>query len=151
MFPNGYNIPVYPSFNNPNMGLGMGTGMGMRTLPRAGGLFYRLGLGNTMRGISSIPRGINWQGLLGGASRTLNVINQAIPVVKQIGPMYNNMKSMLKVASLFKDETDPVPRKINNTNANNNTNNNSASETINEEKENTITTNSYSNSPNFFI
>ena len=148
MFPNGYNMPIYPSFNAPNMGLGMG----IRSLPRTGGLFSRLGLGNTMGGISSIPRGINWQGLLGSASRALNVINQAIPVVKQVGPMYNNMKSMLKVASLFKDETDPTPRKINNNiNINNNTNNNDTSQTINEDKENTITTNSYSNSPNFFI
>ena len=36
----------------------------------------------------------------------MGVINQTIPLVKQVGPVMNNMKSMLRVASAFKDETD---------------------------------------------
>jgi len=44
--------------------------------------------------------------IVGGLSKTLGVVNQAIPIVKEVGPMFNNMKSMLKIASVFKDETD---------------------------------------------
>ena len=59
-------------------------------------------LGNGIAGL----RSINWSGLINGTSKTLGVINQTIPLVKQVGPVMNNMKSMLRVASAFKDETD---------------------------------------------
>ena len=143
MFPNEYNfnMPFSAGFNNfgaPMMGTGLRGGLG--AINRSGGLFSRL-----VGGV----RGINWAGLLNNTSRTLGVINQAIPVVKQIGPMYNNMKSMLKIASLFKDETEPTPPKSNNKqNTNNNINKTNNKK---EEKENTIIKNNYSNSPNFFI
>ena len=147
MFPNGFNAPFYPPYSGmPRMATGISA------IPRSGGLFSRLGAGAS--GIKSI----NWQGLLSNTSRTLGVINQAIPIVKQVGPVYNNMKSMLKLASLFKDETDPAPKKNNNSNiSNDNGNNNNNSniitnntKIINDEKENT-TINNYSNIPNFFI
>lgn len=125
MYPNGfYNMP----FVNPYNTLGVSS-----ALPKAGGLLSRLGL-----------RNINFGNILTNTSKTLNVINQAIPVVKQVGPMFNNMKSMLKVASLFNDATTPSN---NNTKSNNTVN----SKINNETKENTITNNSYSNTPNFFI
>lgn len=135
MYPNGNNIPFYYSYGNPSMTV--------NSLPKSGGLFSRLG------GV----KGINWQGLLNNTSKTLGLINQAIPVVKQVGPMYNNMKSMLKVASLFKDETDPIPSRNNNNNSNNSNNKQNNINNNNEiEKENTIINNNYSNnSPNFFI
>ena len=136
MFPNGY-PPFNPYGTFGSMNMGMNTGMNMA---RNGGLFSRLSGG---------MKGINWSGILNGTSKTLGVINQAIPVVKQVGPMFNNMKSMLKVASLFKDETDPPARNNTNNTNNNKNNNNSINDVI--EKENTITNNSYSNSPNFFI
>lgn len=66
----------------------------------AGGLLSRLGTG-----FSGI-RAINWGNLINTTSKTLGIINQAIPMVRQVGPMVNNMRSMLRVASLFKDETD---------------------------------------------
>ena len=135
MFPNGYNMPFYASYNIPRMNPGI-----MGKIAKNGGLFSKFG------GLKSI----NWQGLLNNTSRTLGVINQAIPLVKQVGPMYNNMKSMLKIASLFKDESEPVSKK-NNTKVNStNTNNNTNVSVNNEEKEKTII-NNYSNSPNFFI
>lgn len=153
MFPNGYNfnMPFYQPYGNIGMGIAPRTGFvsglrnGIGATARTGGLFSRLaGL-----------KGINWQGLLNNTSRTLGVINQAIPIVKQVGPMYNNMKSMLKVASLFKDETDPSPRKSDNSKTNTTTNLKKTNTSINEnnydKKENTIITNNYSNSPNFFI
>ena len=50
-------------------------------------------------------RSVNWSGLLTNANKTLNVVNQAIPLVRQAGPMVNNMKSILKVAKAFGSET----------------------------------------------
>jgi len=139
MFPNNFNMPFYAPYGNMGMSSGLRHGFGSGI-----GLASRGGLFSKLTGI----RSFNWQSLLGNASRTLGVINQAIPIVKQVGPMYNNMKSMLKIASLFKDETDPAPKKnINTFNNNRNTNNNKN----NEQKENTIIANNYSNSPNFFI
>lgn len=67
---------------------------------RGAGLINRLG-----NGFASL-KAINWSGLINGTSKTLGVINQTIPIVKQVGPVMNNMKSMLRVASIFKDETD---------------------------------------------
>lgn len=133
MYPNGfYNMP----FVNPYNAVGAAS-----ALPRTGGLLSKLGL-----------RNINFGNILTNTSKTLNVINQAIPVVKQVGPMFNNMKSMLKVASLFNDATTPSNNKNSNTQSNNNTNNSSNNKVNNEtSNENTITNNSYSNSPNFFI
>ncbi len=133
MYPNGfYNMP----FVNPYNAVGAAS-----ALPRTGGLLSRLGL-----------RNINFGNILTNTSKTLNVINQAIPVVKQVGPMFNNMKSMLKVASLFNDATTPSNNKNSNTQSNNNTNNSSNNKVNNEtSNENTITNNGYSNSPNFFI
>ena len=128
MYPNGfYNMP----FVNPYNAVGAAS-----ALPRTGGLLSKLGL-----------RNINFGNILTNTSKTLNVINQAIPVVKQVGPMFNNMKSILKVASLFNDATTPS----NNNNNNNSINNKVNNETSGERNENTITNNSYSNSPNFFI
>lgn len=128
MYPNGfYNMP----FVNPYNAVGAAS-----ALPRTGGLLSKLGL-----------RNIDFGNILTNTSKTLNVINQAIPVVKQVGPMFNNMKSILKVASLFNDATTPR----NNNNNNNSSNNKVNNETSGERNENTITNNSYSNSPNFFI
>lgn len=62
-------------------------------------LFTRIG--NTFGTIKNI----NWSNIINNTSKTLNVINQAIPIVKQTGPMIHNMRSMLKVASAFRDET----------------------------------------------
>ena len=134
MFPNGYNIP----FNTYSIPL-----TGYNQIPRTGGLFSRL----FKTGATAGTRSFSWGSLLNNASKTLNVINQAVPLVKQVGPIYNNMKSMLKIASLFKDETDSTNNK------NNNTNTNIIKDNKNKElqKENTIINNNYSNSPNFFI
>ena len=38
-----------------------------------------------------------FSGLLNGASKTLGVINQAIPVFYQVKPIWNNAKTMIRV------------------------------------------------------
>ena len=82
--------------------------------------------------------GINWGSILSNAQKTLNVVNQTIPVVKQIGPVVNNAKTMFKVMNEFKKvdskpEITNKPKKIEN-----NT------------KENTKKIESSNNNPTFF-
>lgn len=59
----------------------------------------------------------NWSGLINNTSKTLGVINQTIPIVKQVKPVMNNMRSIIKIASIFKDETDSK-KSINSNNTN---------------------------------
>ncbi len=96
------------------------------------------GIRNLFRGIHNI----NWNGMLNNVSRTLGVVRDAIPVVKEVRPMINNMKSMIKIASAFKDETEPPKtKKTSNSAINNNQKENSTKST----------TSNYNNEPNFFI
>jgi hypothetical protein len=109
------------------------------TTARNAGLFSR---------ISNGVRSFNWSGLLTNANKTLNVVNQAIPLVRQAGPMVSNMKNMLKIARVFGNET------ANKSNINNNTNFNSNENikkdiTIN--NSNVLDNNSETSSLNFFV
>lgn len=134
-----------------------GAMMGARGASRGLGLFGRLG--NSLAAV----KGINWGGLITNASKTLNVVNQAIPLVRQVGPMMSNMRSMLRVASIFKDETDRKPtRQSSNTSystnlTNRNTSYNSTnnfSNNTNSQNRSTRTQDSYNeydNSPTFFV
>lgn len=138
--------PIMRTTAMPMIGMQTGrTGLG-------GGLRALLGLGG--RGTLAGTRGINWSSLLGNASRALNVVNQAIPIVKEVGPMINNMKSMIKIASIFKDETDTTPTRV--TNNNMQSQNTTQVETSNITKESdtisstTINQNN-NNEPNFFL
>lgn len=134
MFNNPYYIPnIYPNITPTMFGRNIGVSALRNLGPRTGlGLFTRI-----RNGIKAI----NWTGMIDNTSKTLGIINQTIPVVKQVGPMMNNVKSMLKIASVFKDETD-------NTTINNH---------LNTTKSTTPTTkkNNFSNqddySPTFFI
>lgn len=75
---------------------------------------------------------INWSGLLNNTQKTLNIVNQAIPIVYQIKPIVNNARTMFKVANEF-------TKANTSNNVNNNYNQN-------------INTNNYSDEgPNFFI
>lgn len=63
---------------------------------------------------------LNLGSIISGTSKTLNFINQTIPVVKQISPIVKNAKTMFKVMNEFKKVEIPV---TNTTNSKNNTNN----------------------------
>lgn len=67
-----------------------------RFIPRNVGLFSK-----TINGLKTF----NWKGLIRGASKTLNVVNQTIPLIRQAGPMVSNVKGMLQIARAFKKET----------------------------------------------
>lgn len=110
----------------------------------SGGLRSLLGLGRTTNTISGATKGINFTSILNGASKTLGVVKDAIPVVKEVGPMMNNMRSMLKIASVFKDETD-TKKEDNSSNINNTVVNNNSTTS------NSNLSNQSKNSPNFFL
>lgn len=82
------------------------------------GAFARPSLFGALR---NTIRGINFSGILNGTQRTLNIVNQAIPLVKQVTPVMKNARTMFRVMNEFK-KTEP-PKKRNNYNNYNNTNN----------------------------
>lgn len=96
---NGYNYFMPNMFRSMPMGYANMAPYALNSAPK--GILGKLGL------LNSGIKGINWGGLLNNTSKTLGVINQAIPIVKQAGPMLNNMRSMVKLATAFKNETNP--------------------------------------------
>ena len=80
----------------------------MRMAPIANGNFFNYGAANMLGKVINSIKSFNWSGLLNGASKTLNVVNQTIPLVRQAGPMFSNIKSMSKLAKAFKAETKHV-------------------------------------------
>lgn len=51
--------------------------------------------------------GITLSGILNGTQKALNFANQAIPLVKQVKPMFVNAKTMFKVMNEFKKTEKP--------------------------------------------
>lgn len=109
--------------------------------------------GSFFKGLSSKW---SWNGFLTSAGKTLNVINQAIPVFYQVKPIISNAKTMFRVLGAVKDE----PVKNNHTTVNNySTVNNSQNNYSNQNNLNSTTNrnNSYPNSlnsdgtPTFFL
>lgn len=60
---------------------------------------------------SFITKGLNllknlkWTEFLDGTSKTLGVINQAIPIVYQVKPIMNNAKTLFKIANIVNSPT----------------------------------------------
>lgn len=76
-------------------------------------------------GLKSLFGGIKWSSILSGTQKTLNVVNQAIPIIKQAGPVINNARTMFRVMNEFNKVDLPQ---------NNTTQNNVVVETNNKEK-----------------
>lgn len=69
----------------------------------------------------ALSRGIGRGGLslgsiINGTQRTLGLVNQAIPVVKQISPVVKNARTMFRVMNEFKKTDTPVTNNVNNYN-----------------------------------
>lgn len=107
------------------------------TTPSATGM-----LGNTL------GRGnFSFSSLLSGAQKTLNFVNQAIPVVKQVSPMMKNAKTMFRVMNEFKKVDTPNPIKK----AKNNTNVSSNNTDIPNSDSNIESVSNYEAGPTFFV
>lgn len=52
-------------------------------------------------GLKNLTKGVTLTGFLDGAQKTLGVINQAIPIVHQVGPMITNAKTIFKIADVI--------------------------------------------------
>lgn len=65
---------------------------------------YQANATSTSRGILStiFKNRINWGSILTNTQKTLSVINQGIPIIKQISPVVKNAKTMFKVLNEFK-------------------------------------------------
>lgn len=50
----------------------------------------------------AFKNGLNWSTIITNTQKTLNIVNQSIPIIKQIKPVINNTKTMLKVMNEFK-------------------------------------------------
>lgn len=100
----------------------------------------------TNRGIFSSllggVRNMNWSGILSNIQKTLGIVNQAIPMVKQVSPIMQNAKTMFKIMNEFKKVDSPVSNK-------NNVQTKNSTETKSEEF--VEKTNTNSNQPTFFI
>lgn len=106
-------------------------------------MFNPMGAYMPLRAIAPIAKkGINWAGLLSNTQKTLNIVNQAIPIVYQVKPILNNAKTMFKLASAFSSSG-------NNSNIKNN--NANTSTTYSETEENNTYNDLSSNQPSFFI
>jgi len=108
---------------------------------------YRFSPINSGNIITKVFGNLKFSNIISGASKTLNFVNQTIPVIKQISPMVNNAKTMFNVLNEFKkNDTSSTNNKIN-TNHTIKTNNTGI-------KNSTLTNNSYkdiTNGPVFFI
>jgi hypothetical protein len=56
--------------------------------------------------ILTLLKNIKWGSILDGTSKTLGVINQAIPVIYQVKPIINNAKTMLNIAKIMNTSTE---------------------------------------------
>lgn len=65
--------------------------------PRSGILSSLFGTRGASTAVGSASK-VTFSGVLNGASKTLGVINQAIPVFYQVKPIFNNAKTIFKVA-----------------------------------------------------
>ena len=79
---------------------------------------------------------LSFGSILTGTQKTLNIVNQAIPLVKQARPVLNNTKTMFRVMNEFKKVETPVS-------------NTTKKETNEDVSLNEVTTNN-ENNPTFF-
>lgn len=80
---------------------------------------------------------LSFGSILTGTQKTLNIVNQAIPLVKQARPVLNNAKTMFRVMNEFKKVETPI-------------NNNTKKETNHDVSLNEVKTNG-ENNPTFFV
>lgn len=92
---------------------------------------------------------INWGGFLSNTQKTLNIVNQTIPLIYQVKPLVNNAKTVFKIIGAVKDDNttskaeNTVQNNVNNINdTTNNTSNNTSNNIFNYRND---------NQPNFFI
>lgn len=98
---------------------------------------------------SSFKGKFNWSGILNNTQKTLNIINQAIPVFYQMKPLWNNTKTIFKIMGAIKD--DDKKNITRNTNLRNTRNDNSNRNNSGHNSTDVSSNDNFDNSPNFFL
>ena len=73
------------------------------------------------KGILSGLKKFNFNNFLDGAQKTLSVANQVVPLVYQVSPIINNVKTLFKISNVINENDTP---KNNNTSSGANDNSN---------------------------
>lgn len=108
------------------------------------GIGAKAGLG---AGIKGLFKGFNFNNFLTSTGKTLNVINQAIPIFYQVKPIVSNAKTMLKVVGAVRGANKEEKVNSSNTTVNKESN-------LNIDNSSNISSNNYStnsNNPTFFL
>jgi len=114
------------------------------TSPMMRNSFFRQEASGFLGRIGNTFRSFNWRGLFNGAKKTLNFVNQTIPLIRQARPAFENIRSITRLVKSFKSETGS---KVNNNfKKNNNIVPKKATTNMVQKKE--VLNNNY---PNFFI
>lgn len=61
---------------------------------------------------------IDWTKLLDGTQKTLNIINQAIPIIYQVKPIIENAKTFINIANVLNEKDEEEEEEIKKTNDN---------------------------------
>lgn len=107
-------------------------------------------IGKSALGLRGLFRGFNFNNFLTSTGKTLNVINQAIPIFYQVKPIFNNAKTMLRVAGAMRDSNTKKVNKSANTRSSN-MNENTLHNTTSNDNQTLDTTNPTNNNPTFFL
>lgn len=79
----------------------------MQAAPLSTGLTNAANLGNSLgaakTGLSGFLSKINLSSILTNAQKTLNVVNQAVPLYYQVKPVFKNIKALGKIGREFKN------------------------------------------------
>ena len=75
--------------------------------------------GNTIKKNIFNLKSINWSNLLNNTQKTLNVINQAIPVYYQVKPIWTNAKTMFQMVGALRNNDDKKEKTIDKKNTSN--------------------------------
>ncbi len=110
-----YPYQAYSTYNPSMSQLGgnfsrMSQGIGGVTLANRPRGFFGLGKGS----FQAMKTKFNFSTLLSNAQKTLNVINQAIPIVYQVKPIWNNAKTMFNIMGALKSDDKVEKRNPNN-------------------------------------
>ena len=89
---------MYPNVGFNPYSMGMGTMGRMAGMGGLGGLGKAGGAASGIGKLGGLAKGVNWGGLFSGASKTLGFVNQAVPAFYQVKPIWNNMRTMFRVA-----------------------------------------------------
>ena len=76
--------------------------------PRISSLFTGARVGSNIAAGATGTSKITFSGILNGASKTLRVINQAIPVFYQVKPIWNNARTMFRVIKGINSKDDTL-------------------------------------------